>query len=134
MYVDYYDIVGRISEDPKWWLDGVPRYCDFSPRAATIYGDEVALVDSACQACGQRFTVAVVNDLRGDPTATMALGIREGRIGVGDPPNIGCCQAGPTMNSDELHIIEYWFVNPEHEWQRDPSLEIDLEDAKRAVE
>ena len=26
----------------------------------------------------------------------------------GDPPNDGCCDAGPTMNSVPHRVIEYW--------------------------
>lgn len=60
----------------------------------------------------------------------------------GDPPNIGCCPAGPTMNSEMIRILEYWRCNhleyvdkttniiTDYEaysrWQRFPHLEIDF--------
>lgn len=46
---------------------------------------------------------------------------------VDDPPNIGCCAAGPTMNCDDLAVIEYWH-RPDWEWERDKALEIPIEE------
>src|SRR5690606_38100927 len=61
---------------------------------------------------------------------TLADRIREKCLNYGDPPNIDCCPAGPTMNSEPLRVLEYWrrFDRNEFivEWTRDLSLEIDL--------
>jgi hypothetical protein len=109
MHNDYSDITSRITEPPKWWDEhAVPRYCDFGPeKVANIYADEVALVEIACQNCGRRFQVAFVADLmrhlaRGGSDKpynrdNLAQAIRGGIIHYGDPPNTGCCPAGPTM-------------------------------------
>jgi hypothetical protein len=65
---------------------------------------------------------------------TLADSIREKCLHYGDPPNIGCCPAGPTMNSEPRQVLQYWrrFETDENgnirslEWHRDRSLEIDI--------
>lgn len=37
--------------------------------------------------------------------------IQRKEIYYGDPPNIGCCPSGPTMNSIPVKIVEYWSKN-----------------------
>ncbi len=132
MLHDYGDIRDRISEPAKWWDEsGVPRYSDFAPReTANIYADECALVQIACQNCGTRFDVAFSRSksfavLEGDK-ATLADRIRDGSLHYGDPPNTACCLAGPTMNCDDLRVIEYWHQE-KFESKRDETLEIALE-------
>lgn len=41
--------------------------------------------------------------------------IETNEIHYGDPPNIQCCDSGPTMNSVPIEIIEYWeqIIRPE---------------------
>lgn len=148
MHNDYSDIRERITEEPKWWDENaVPRYCKFSPEdMADIYCDEAALVRIECQACHRSFDVAfsfgisqrMQMMMRGveaakAEAASLAADIREGTLHFGDPPNIGCCPAGATMNCNDLEVLEYWTQGkpdtPDSmRWGRDPSLEIELSD------
>ena len=121
----YEDIRSRIAEPPKWWdEEGVPRYCEFSPHeAANIYARQVALVEIACQACGERFLVAMsAGPFRAD---ALAGEIERGVLHYGDPPNVGCCPAGATMNCDDLRVVEFWRndATTGYEWQRFPDME-----------
>ncbi|MFW6184041.1 MAG: hypothetical protein ACOC8X_09610 [Chloroflexota bacterium] len=34
--------------------------------------------------------------------------IDAGRLHYGDPPNAGCCPAGPTMNSEPRRVLEFY--------------------------
>ena len=126
MHNHYEDILERIAELPAWFDDGgVPRYGAFSPTMlGNIYAQEAALAEVSCQGCGQSFRVAL-----SDAFAERHLGlgdvIRLRRVRYGDPPNVGCCPAGPTMNSVMHAILEYWCKNYEisFEWVRDPAFE-----------
>ena len=51
------DITERISEAPKWWLEGVPRYCDYHPTRFRSPPTQ-ALVRVNCLGCYQAFEVA----------------------------------------------------------------------------
>lgn len=140
MNCDYKDIRSRIPEQPSWFDEGaVPRYSAFAPHElSNIYAREGALVVIACQACQTRFRVAFsrssMDDVRdqaaGRPSRLLADIIKTGEIHYGDPPNTGCCPAGPTMNSDPLRVLEYWRRDETtgHEWKRDAALEIDVSD------
>jgi len=111
MHPRYDDITSRIAEKPSWWQEGgVPRYGTFHPgRSASIYAREVALVEIACQACDARFKVVFdagqIEQYQGEGLADR---IRAGTLHYGDPPNAGCCPAGPTMNSEPVAVLEYW--------------------------
>lgn len=152
MHHHYNDIRSRIPEPPTWWDEhAVPRYGPFRPDAtADIYADEVALVEIACQNCGQRFPVAFTTsrservmrvamrgfapvdvkaiDAAGREAAddTLAKAIRGGWLHYGDPPN-ACCASGATMNCDDLRVLEYWHKPDRFTWVRDTSLEIKIE-------
>ena len=141
MNQDYEDIRNRIKEEPKWFDEqAVPRYCDFAPReCADIYAQEAALVLIQCQACQHQFKVAFtrssMSDVqhyiakrKGEPPK-LADFIKNQTIHYGDPPNVHCCAAGPTMNCDDVRVLEYWH-RPEFEWVRDPSLEIAVDGIK----
>lgn len=125
MYTDYDDIRSQLGE-PLWWDEwAVPRYWDFSPRhIADIYANQACLVRIACARCGKQFKVAMSSS----SLSVMALQqrIAEKTLYFGDPPNMGCCRAGPTMTSDMLNVIEFWRHNANGTWQRDQSLEVDL--------
>lgn len=45
----------------------------------------------------------------------------------GDPPNVGCCPSGPSMNSVPREVLEVWTLErPDGvwpEWKRHPDLE-----------
>jgi hypothetical protein len=121
MNTEYNDIRSRIPEPPTWWDEfAVPWYCDFHPRrAANIYAREVALLLIECQACGAEFHVCMSD--RGG----VAEAIRDGSLHYGDPPNVRCCEAGPSMNCIDVRVMEYWH-RPRLEWSRDASLEMEL--------
>ena len=61
---------------------------------------------------------------------TLADDVRDNSIHYGDPPNVGCCPAGPTMNCWNLSVVEFWHQRPVSTfgWFRDHELEIDLND------
>lgn len=135
----YIDIRDRIKESPKWWDEhAVPRYCDFSPDAlANIYADECCLLVIKCQGCEFEFRVAMSLDPLdihkkfplGMAVAPLRLDIRAGHVHYGDPPNIGCCGAGPSMNSIPVRVEQYWRRSVENwQWVREPSLEIEIKE------
>lgn len=122
----YRDILARIPEPPIWFDDrGVPRYEPFAPvDLADIYADEAALAEVACQGCGRLFRVALTNAFA-DRGFSLGDAIRLRQAGYGDPPNVGCCDAGPAMTSDLRSVLEYWSRESEigFGWYRDPTLE-----------
>ncbi len=129
----YADILSRIPEEPLWFDEhAVPRYEPFTPDSvANVYADECVLLLIACQRCGHQFKVAVASSrhqicARPGPKRTLAEAIRAGEVGWGDPPNVNCCPAGPTMSSDTLKILEYWRRDELADWQRDSSLQLDF--------
>jgi hypothetical protein len=137
MHHPYNDITSRIPEKPKWYDEfAVPRYCEFSPNeVADIYANEVALVHIKCQACRADFFVAfsisMIQRIRG--AQTLVEQIRDGSLHYGDPPNSGCCGSGATMNCHDERVLQYWHKGERSpfDWQRDPSLEISLDEHVR---
>src|SRR5271169_1538639 len=119
----YHDIRSNIEERPYWWDEhAVPRYIVFSPRhCASIYAKEAALVRIACQRCATEFDVCFSHD---GGHAHLATSIVDGSIHYGDPPNIECCPAGPTMNSIPKRVLQYWKQAASFVWERMPALEI----------
>lgn len=114
MHHHYEDIRSRISEPPLWFDENaVPRYVEFTPdEVANIYADEVCLVHIDCQGCGVAFKVAfsrsktdVIFKPHSRPLEELIL---ENELHYGDPPNVGCCAAGATMNSVPRRVLEYW--------------------------
>jgi hypothetical protein len=130
MKTRYSDILSRTSEKPEWWDDnGVPRYGAFHPDLApNPYANEVVLYLIGCQACGTLFKVSRTWDKYSiDPVtgrAPPSLMIQD--LYYGDPPNSGCCNAGPTMSSESLKVLEFW-AREGGSWVRKRELEIDLE-------
>lgn len=130
MKASYADIRSRLGA-PTWWDEhAVPRYCDFHPSAtANIYADEVCLMQIRCQGCGAAFPVAFSEDIYAritrDGDIYPPISERIDELYFGDPPNAGCCAAGPTMSSEPVRIIEFWSRNddPNREWHRRPDLE-----------
>lgn len=133
MNLNYHDILSRISEPPQWFDEhAVPRFVAFSPdEAANIYANEVALAEIACQGCGRRFRVAfsissMDRAMAGGKLPSLAERIQDRSLHYGDPPNIDCCPAGPTMNSEPKRVLEYW-VRERLDWVRKTTLEVDIE-------
>jgi hypothetical protein len=126
--IEYDDIRERIPEPPKWWDEyAVPRYCEFVPhQAADMYAYEAALVLIECQGCATQFHVCISG--RGN----IAEQIRCRTLHYGDPPNVRCCLAGPTMNCIDLQVVQFWRRDAQtgREWVRDPTLEVELEGRK----
>lgn len=126
MHNNYRDILDRIAEAPSWFDDAaVPRYEPFAPTdLANIYADEAALAEVSCQNCGRLFRVALTGAFA-DRGFSLSDSIRLGRVSYGDPPNVGCCDAGPAMTSDMRSVLEYWARNREVDfgWRRDPMQE-----------
>lgn len=69
----------------------------------------------------------------------LSVKIKEKTLHYGDPPDNNCCEAGATMNSIMIRVVEYWSRNnKEHvaengritdyeayrTWKRNPELEI----------
>lgn len=133
MHHDYADIRNLIPMAPLWFDEyAVPRYCEFHPGAlASIYANEAILAEIECQNCRNRFKVAfsrstmddVIDAMNSDVRTTLADHVRNQSLHYGDPPNIGCCPSGPTMNSDMRRVLEFW-TRRKLDWQRDPALEI----------
>lgn len=116
----YRDIRDRLGA-PAWWDDAaVPRYCDFSPHETNdIYARQAVLMEIACQDCGTRFLVA----LTVGPLSDLITDIDT--LHYGDPPNAGCCPAGPTMNSVPVRVVEFW-QRDSIDWERRPELEREI--------
>lgn len=131
MFHHYRDITDKLGR-PLWYDEAaVPRYCEFSPNeTADIYAEQVALLEIACQSCGQRFKVAmswsvVGGILSNAPKLSELIASKE--IHFGDPPNNGCCPSGATMNSIPVRVLEFWRKgNKFREMVRVPELEIEV--------
>jgi len=124
----YEDIRKRIKEEPKWYdMNGVPRYCDFSPsESPNIYADEVALVEIECQGCGKKFLVELNWDEMCD-VDSLSKRLKKGTLGYGDPPNHGC--VGDTMSSYLIKVVQFWKRDTkEMEWVRVKELEGKVEE------
>jgi len=127
----YTDIISRIPDAPEWFDEnGTPRYDEFHPDLLPdIYAREACLLVVRCQACGTEFRVgmswsqfdAVIRKER-----SLRDRIASNEIEYGDPPNMECCAAGPTMNSEPVRVLEFW-ESPRCEWERScPELERDI--------
>jgi len=148
----YDDILSRIAEEPVWFDEhAVPRYREFAPsKVANAYADEAALVEVTCQGCGRPFRVAFAARAPATffqedwPAGPIGRAIGKKTLHYGDPPNIWCCHAGPSENSEPRKVIQYWrqgdpkYVRVEgalrritdprayFTWTRYPSFEIDI--------
>ena len=137
MHNHYSDILDKVDGQLPEWFDenGVPRFCDFTPkRLANIYADSCCLLTIGCQGCGRAFHVAMSDSASQQamqqhwlnrPWRRLAELVRNGNIHYGDPPNMGCCPAGPTMNSIPRRVLEFW-LRDKFDWERCAELEIDI--------
>lgn len=129
MKQSYLDILDRRPNDSVLWWDenGVPRYGKFSPHlVANIYASEIVLLKVACQNCNQQFLVAIsALVLSGDNS--LITKIENRTLEYGDPPNAGCCPAGPTMSSIPLKVLQFWkYDGDELEMVRLPEYETEI--------
>ncbi len=124
----YYKDILELSNWPPKWFDenGVPRFCEFSPdRCAGFYADEVVLMVIQCQSCKHEFKVCLSADaMERVRTEGLADAVRSNEIDYGDPPNMQCCAAGPSMNSIPIRVLEFWYLDGK--WERDSSLEREI--------
>jgi hypothetical protein len=125
MHIRYDDILSRIDETPKWWLDGVPRYDDFRPEDLNVYASEALLVHIQCQFCRHDFHIGLWDPGPYSSTTFRILLLTNRTIGVGDPPNAcpDAC-AGASAGAEEIAVLQFWerkSGNPE--WKRVPELE-----------
>lgn len=130
---NYRDILSRIDVAPLWFDEcAVPRFCEFSPHEiADIYADECALVLISCQSCEREFHVAMSS--KGSRTyRSLADGAAAGTVHFGDPPNVGCCLAGPSMTSNDLRVLQFW-RRAQFAWERVPELERVLPDGETSA-
>jgi hypothetical protein len=134
MDLRYDDILNRIREAPRWWLNGVPRYDAFRPEDATVHSRRVLLVHTRC-VCGTDYFQGME---AGEPEFEKMLA--QGRVGLGDPPNAchivgrGECTNFST-SCRELRVVECWERVGAREqriagrdWKRVPQHEIELHD------
>jgi len=123
MLNNYNDIMDRIDEEPRWFdAKGVPRYCEMHPdNCSDIYADKVAFYRIECQNCSYEFLVEFTTSKMDRIRYQMMIGVASVDMTVdvedlwdaenlhyGDPPNIGCCSAGATMNSCPRELISLW--------------------------
>ena len=132
----YRDITDQLGK-PRWWDEyGVPRYCEFTPHeGANIYASEIVLLEITCQNCQHPFAVAMSADSL-DGKDALEAAVRKGNLHYGDPPNFGCCAAGPTMNSVPVRVIEFWKrgLHPERVAELERSIDCGWYDADPANE
>lgn len=130
MKQSYFDIREKLG-NPLWWDEvGCPRYAEFHPELANnIYARQCCLLLIKCQACRHEFKVAMTYSLEsityGRPMRDLITRIKNKSIHYGDPPNVGCCASGPTMNCDDVSVIQMW-ERRNCEWVRSPELEVGL--------
>jgi hypothetical protein len=130
---NYYEDILKLTKKKPLWFDesGVPRYVKFAPnRLANIYAKEACLFLISCQSCGHKFHVAASQDIMdyGMGASELSTQIRSKSLHYGDPPNIRCCEAGPTMNCIDHKVLEYWARQSGKDWKRNKKLELDIED------
>lgn len=126
MHQHYVDILDRIPEPPTWFDDyGVPRFVEFSPEhLSNIHAREAALAEVSCQGCGRLFRVALTGAYT-SKRFSLSDEIRLGWVRYGDPPNVRCCAAGPSMSSIMCEVLQYWSRDLEvsMHWERIPTFE-----------
>lgn len=148
MYRLYEDLRDKLGE-PTWHDEqGVPRYCDFHPSRGGIYDRWCALLEIACQACGQTFLVSdsysMTDMIRagwkpGDPSEPVLPtdGNGGGSFGFGDAPWHGEEQcSGTTMTTDTLRVVEFWTKDGGDcgmDWRRRPEFEFAYEPVREEV-
>ncbi len=126
MKTAYYDILSLTDKKPLWFDEqAVPRYLPFKPDMVNIYASEVCLFEIKCQGCGHIFIVALSYHHFFDKVK-LSEAIEDNNLNYGDPPNIGCCDAGPTMTSDSIRVLEFWAKNVSYKWERKPQYEHEL--------
>ena len=132
MKASYDDIRALTPFEPQWYdANGTPRYCEFRPfESPNVYAREIALLEIACQHCGEIFLVEQHRDelqeayrkACGAQDAGLAEAVRQRTITYRDPPLHHC--DGDTMLSATLRVVEFWRREPQFQWARVPELEV----------
>lgn len=128
MFIQYDDIISKLGE-PLWFSkDGYPRYCKYIPSECGVYHKFSALCLVKCQACGKEFKIGTATNLidiwyretQGhiDKNMTELEKIRYVLEYSGDPPNVDCCAAGPTMTVEFVSFLEMWKINDKYLWEK----------------
>ncbi len=135
MHRYYDDILNRVAEQPRWFDEvAVPRFGDFTPEAiADIYADRCVLMQIECQRCGKSFDVAMSRSMAAVLEQDYTLWEHVDSLHYGDPPNVRCCAAGPSMNSTSVRVIEAWERDGSR-WHRLQQYEISLKENEDANE
>lgn len=119
MHYPLMDITDRIPEPPKWWLDGIPRYCEYHPGMFAFYKTNL-LVRICCQHCHRVFDTAVrtratLEQHVLDPFLGYPLDAGTGQVlddAHDDPPfhlgSDGYVCVGNSMTADWVAILEAW--------------------------
>lgn len=100
-----------------------------------LYGPVAKLI----QETGDAMLIGALAHLRAEKPPSLSDLVRSGAVHYGDPPNVDCCAAGPTMNCLDLRVVEFWTRGPivsgqledaikAMEWRRVPELEVELPD------
>lgn len=128
MFVNYTDIISKLGT-PVWFTqDGYPRYCEYHPSECGIYHKFSALILVKCQSCGRDFKIGTISDYykiyllkRAGQISDDMSELKKVRYALeycGDPPNIECCSAGPTMTVEHVSFLEIWKYNDNHVWEK----------------
>lgn len=125
MHQIYKEILDAFDTPPLWFTEGgFPRWCEKHPaNCDDIYADQVVFAVIGCQGCMKTFKVAFSSNkmarLMGEQVCLLSQ-INNRSLHYGDPPNVQCCPAGPTMNSQLLLIEQVWERDLEklQTWQR----------------
>ena len=127
MYRHYGDILALTDRKPLWWDEhGVPRFQEFDPEKHTdVYASEAALVLVECQSCGEQFKMLFSDE---ESPKGIRDRIKEDKeLRASDPPNSGCCEAGPSMTCWQIRVLQFWaFKEQGFGWKRYPKFEVKL--------
>lgn len=123
----YPDLLALTPAPPLWYDEnGAPRFAPFHPSlAAEFYARESALLRIECQACGREFDVCVSCPTERRMHQTLVDAVLRDAIHYGDPPNVECCAAGPSMNSVPKRVLQFW-RRERSQWVRVPELEREI--------
>lgn len=130
MLAYYGEILAQFNFPPLWFNEfGCPRWTEFHPQhAGDVYATQCLLVEIQCQNCYAAFYVCMsVCDFEIHiHKRNLFDEIARKTLSYGDPPNIRCCPAGPTMNSETIRVVQAWSRMLGGQWVRQPNLEIDF--------
>ena len=125
MHIRYDDILRRIPQSPKWWLDGVPRYDDFQPSDLCVYASEALLVHIRCQMCKHDFHIGLYDPSPYHSRTFKSVLMESRTLGMGDPPS-GCPDpecTGRCSSAEEVAVLQFWERKGTEDWRRVPGFQ-----------